>query len=541
MTTRLTAATRCQCLAWLVATGLVASMFVPSLLCAKTPPSPPSEEDVPSETAPPEPSPDDVRIEEQLRAAFRQIPDLAETTVDVRAGVATLSGTVATPTVRDEAEAIASKIEGLLFVDNRLEVTEPAAGTKPSPPSERTVRDEAIQNTLASIFSNVDDLADVEFTVRGGVVTLRGTTVSPEAQRQAETLAQKLEGVLYVDNEIEVTTDVGERLSPALQRLVDYGRDFLQNLPLLGIVLVVLALFWLLARGVARLDILFGRISNNALVQGIVRQVVATLVFVAGVLVVLELLDVTTLVGAVLGTAGVIGIALGFAFRDIAENYLASIILSIQQPFGKNDYIEIGEARGKVVRLTTRDTVLMTLDGNHVRIPNSTVFKSITSNYTQNPLRRFDFTVGIGVEEELAAVQEIGEEALRSTPGVEEEPPPYVIVDQFGDSTMTLRFFGWIDQTAHDWYKVRSEAVRRVKGALDAVEVEVPEPMYRVLLGEMEKSPSDTPTEAEREERLEHADAAADRAPADVEVTPEIDRQIEEDRARSKETDLLES
>lgn len=540
MTTNAFVATpRSRISTWLVGTWGILSLVIPCEIYAQSPP--PKRSNGATPEADSSRSSGDQRIEQQLRSAFQQIPDLNDVTVEVRAGVAILSGQVSTPTVRDEAEAIASKIEGLLFVDNRLEVAEPDEEVALSPTSERTVRDETIQNNLSAIFSNVDDLAAIDVNVRGGVVTLTGETISPEAQRQAEALAQKLEGVLYVDNEIEVTTDVGARLSPALQRLLDYGNELVQNLPLFGVVLVLLIVFWWLARGVSRFDMLFSHLSNNTLVQGILRQITATLIFVAGVLVILELLDVTTLVGAVLGTAGVIGIALGFAFRDIAENYLASIILSIQQPFSKNDYIEIGEARGKVIRLTTRDTVLMTLDGNHVRIPNSTVFKSITSNYTQNPLRRFDFSVGVGVDEELTTVQNIGEETLQATPGIEEAPPPYVIVEQFGDSTMTLRFFGWIDQTTHDWYKVRSEAVRRVKAALDAVEVEMPEPIYRVLLGDMEDHGSESSISSRRDERLERVETLTSQTEVDIEVTPDIDRQIEEDRARTHETDLLES
>lgn len=85
----------------------------------------------------------------------------------------------------------------------------------------------------------------------------------------------------------------------------------------------------------------------------------------------LDLLEATALVGAVAGTAGLAGLALGFAFKDIVENYLAGLLLAFQRPFDKNDHVTVEDHAGKVVRLTPRETILMTMDGNHVRVPNA--------------------------------------------------------------------------------------------------------------------------------------------------------------------------
>ncbi len=111
---------------------------------------------------------------------------------------------------------------------------------------------------------------------------------------------------------------------------------------------------------------------------------------VVGFVLALNLVGATALMGTVMGGAGVIGLAIGFAVRDALENYISSIMLSLRQPFRANDHVVIDGQEGKVVRLTSRASVLMTLDGNHLRIPNTIVFKAVIMNYTRNPERRLE-------------------------------------------------------------------------------------------------------------------------------------------------------
>jgi len=106
--------------------------------------------------------------------------------------------------------------------------------------------------------------------------------------------------------------------------------------------------------------------------------------------------------GTLLGGAGVLGLAISFAVKDSMENYISSIMLSIRQPFRAQEHVVINDYEGVVVRLTSRSTVLMTLDGNHLRIPNATVFKAVILNYTRNPQRRFDFVLGVDAEDDPA-------------------------------------------------------------------------------------------------------------------------------------------
>ncbi len=475
----------------------------------------------------------DSQLAETLGQVFGEVDKFQGIEVSVTDGVVHLEGTAQTASTRMAAEALAARFGHTLYVDNQIEVDDAPAPAEA--PAERSIQDEAVQERLATIFSRVDELNDVQVEVQSGVVHLTGQTVSPDAVAQAEMLAGQLEGVAYVDNDIEVLREVGERLSPALQTARDKIVEFVQYLPLFAVALLILALFGGLASLVSRFDLPGERFERQPFLQNLVQQIIAVVIFSVGVVFVLELFQVTTLVGAVLGTAGVAGLAVGLAFRDIGENYLAGLWLGLQQPFEKNELVEIGEYHGKVVRLTTRATVLMTLDGNHIRIPNSTVFKEPLANYTRNPLRRFGLQVGIGTDEDLVEAQQIGLEMLRKANAVLDDPEPFASVDEFGDAGVAVTYYGWVDQRQYDWRRVRSEALRHLKGVLDAEGVEMPEKTYRVLTADLE---SHRQQEPERRERAAHE---LEQPVSKLEPSPEIDDQIEEDRARSEESDLLSS
>jgi small-conductance mechanosensitive channel len=131
-----------------------------------------------------------------------------------------------------------------------------------------------------------------------------------------------------------------------------------------------------------------------ALLREVIARSVGVLVFILGLYLVLRIAGLTRLALTMLGGTGLLGLVIGIAFRDITENVLASILLSVQRPFRVGDLVDIAGVIGYVQQLNVRTTVLMALSGHHVQIPNATVYKSIIRNYTSNPNRREDFTRG---------------------------------------------------------------------------------------------------------------------------------------------------
>jgi hypothetical protein len=180
----------------------------------------------------------------------------------------------------------------------------------------------------------------------------------------------------------------------AIQRAEELGAGFLKKLPILVISLLCVILFWFFGSWAGGQKRLFERLGMNELSSGLLRRFLKLFIIGIGVFIALEILDATAIAAGVLGVAGVAGVALGFAFRNIVENYLAGILLSMRNPFSSGDAVKMGDHSGKVIRLTSRDTVLMTYDGNHLRIPNSVIINSALTNYSRNPLRRFDFLDG---------------------------------------------------------------------------------------------------------------------------------------------------
>jgi len=435
-------------------------------------------------------------------------------------GVARLTGTVPSVAAREQAHTLAKDLPGTLFVDNLLTLEEQLGET----PGER---DDATEELLRRVFGEIDALKPVQVTVTSGVVQLSGTVLDSAAREQALALARSLDGVLYVEDAMTESTSVGDRLRPAVDTAWAQVQDLIAMTPLLGVALLVLVATWGVAKVVTGWDLLFRRFRDRPLLRATVTRAVRIGIYAAGGLVALELLDATALVGAVVGTAGVFGLALGFAFQDIVENYLAGILLSLQQPFGKDDLVEVDGVEGVVVRLTTRNTLLLTIDGNHVYLPNATVFKNKLTNYVRNPYRRFDFPVGVGVDEDLVSVIRTGVETLRAMAGVVDEPVPAVRIGALGDSTVVVEVFGWVDQRNHSFLAVRTEAIRRIKEAFDDAGYDMPEPIYRVHLRQLPQvAPKPTPQR--------HEGAAVD-----LSAESGLVKQAEEQRAREEGEDLL--
>lgn len=391
-------------------------------------------------------------------------------------------------------------------------------------------RDAAIERRIETIFAELETLDEVEVEVESGVVHLRGQVFALDAADEAESIARRVEGVVAVQSDVQQIHSLERRVRPLLDNLRTRGVELLMFLPLLLAGIAIVAGAWLFARLISRLARRHRKVTSNVFVRELVGQIVRAVIVVLGIVLALELMGATTLIGALLGTAGVVGLALGFAFRDTAENYIASILLSVRQPFEPNDLVSVDGQLGRVIRLTSRATILLTLDGNHVRIPNSNVFKGTITNFTRNPERRFSFKLGVSVEADLARVQELACATIAATPGVLATPPPGTLVEEFGDSAMIISISGWIDQREADWFKVGSEARRRIKVAFEQAGIEVPEPIYQIRTRDLDREHEARQPSGEQIELPDHADVSPDE---------HIARQIEEDRTAGHGEDLL--
>lgn len=405
--------------------------------------------------------------------------------------------------------------------------------------TEHAIDDREIDARIEAIFDEMGGLQTVFVTVRSGVVTLRGKVREAALAEQAEAIAGRVAGVVAVKNEIEEVTSLSLRLEPVYERLRKRAVQTVAYIPLVAVALAVWALIYATGWYVARRDWPWSRIAPNSFIAGLLRQLVRLIFFIGGAVMALDILGASALLGTILGAAGIVGLAIGFAVRDTVENYIASILLSVRQPFSPKDYIAIESYEGFVISLTSRATILIDPDGNHIRIPNATVFKSNITNYSRNPQRRFLFKVGIDPESNSDRALDLALSKIRSLDFVLADPGPDGWIDEIGDSTINLTLTGWIDQNQTSFLKARSESMRLVKLELETNGITLPEPTYRLRIeGE---GAALVPAKSGRP-------AAPVKAPAEPEETTiandtrhdqAVTRKIDEERSHASKGDLL--
>jgi small conductance mechanosensitive channel len=339
-----------------------------------------------------------------------------------------------------------------------------------------TARDDEIQERLQDILSTTGWFTAPDVRVEDGVVFLTGETQTEEFKRWAGDLARNTQDVAAVVNQLQVVEPALLDFQPVLSGLHDQGRALLRSIPVLGFSLVILFFAWLVARRMTNAVRHYLRQRGlSVLLLNVISRSVGIIVFLAGLYLVFQVAGLTNIALTILGGTGLLGLILGIAFRDITENFLASIFLSIQNPFNIGDLVEIDDVLGFVQRMTTRTTILMTPAGNHVQIPNATVYKSIIHNYTSNPNRSIDFTIGIGYDDSISLAQETVRQVLEEHPAVLNDPEHLVLVDSLGSATVNLQIYFWLDGTQHSWLKVKSSVIRLVKRAIQDAGISMPD------------------------------------------------------------------
>ncbi len=402
--------------------------------------------------------------------------------------------------------------------------------------------DNVIADRLRGIFQEIKGLEGVAVAVDAGVVSLSGSIADSAAADRAKAIAQRVSGVVTVETQFERDLSVGRNVEPVVDKFGASLQSFLSALPLIGIAFLVAITVGLFGHFIASRMAFWERVTPNIFLAELIAGSVRVIFILVGIFIGLDILNATALLGAVLGGAGVIGLAVGFALRDTVDNYMSSIMLSIRQPFRANDHVLIGAQEGRVVRLTSRATILMTLDGNHLRIPNATVFKAEILNYSRNPQRRFSFELGVDADDDPAAAIETGLRAINGQDFVLNDPEATAEIREVGDSNILIAFHGWIDQRESDFNKARGAAIRVTKYALEESGFALPEPIYRLRFD------NGMPFVAEHlspDERSEPADERPMKVKVDTafDVSPEdhVEKLVDSERSDQGTDDLLDN
>jgi small-conductance mechanosensitive channel len=185
---------------------------------------------------------------------------------------------------------------------------------------------------------------------------------------------------------------------------------------------------------------------------------------------------------AFLAGLGIIGFTVGFALQDVSKNFIAGLLLLLEQPFDIGDVIKVGDFTGTVASVEIRATEIYTFDGQNVIIPNADVFTSPITNYSRYSKRRVDITVGIGYESDLEMARETALEVIATIPGVLDDPAPRVVYNNFASSTIDFTLYYWVDLSVGDYFGAIDSAITGINTAFREKHIDMPFPTSTILL-----------------------------------------------------------
>jgi len=190
-------------------------------------------------------------------------------------------------------------------------------------------------------------------------------------------------------------------------------------------------------------------------------------------------------VSALLGTAGIIGIAIGFASQTSVSNIISGLFLIGERPFELNDIVSIEGNTGVVISIDLLSIKLRTFDNRYVRIPNELLIKTPFTNVTRFPIRRIDLKIGVAYKEDIKKVRALLLKIAKNEPDCLNYPEPMVVFDDFGSSSLDLLFYVW--STKQNWVKVKNAMMDAIKERFDGEGIEIPFPHVTVYTGSVTK------------------------------------------------------
>lgn len=270
--------------------------------------------------------------------------------------------------------------------------------------------------------------------------------------------------------------------APLLAQLSDWTAGAITALPRLGIALVFILLTACLAWGVkALITRIGGRAGLRRNLIDVLRLLLGTVIWLAGLLIALTIVFPTITPGRALTTLGLGSVAIGFAFKDTFENFLAGILILLREPFRIDDHVECEGAEGQVEAITIRDTHIRKTDGQLVVVPNGQLFHNPVTVRTDRAYRRTAIMVGVAYGENVDEAREVIAKAVREVDMVRDDVRDIqVFAKAFGASSIDFEVAWWTGSAPVDIRASRDKVVAAIKTALDDAGIEIPFP-YRTL------------------------------------------------------------
>jgi len=269
------------------------------------------------------------------------------------------------------------------------------------------------------------------------------------------------------------------------EKLESWFETFVSMLPNMALAIILFIVFLTVARITKRI---FAKIIRKATedlaIQSLFTQLVYYIVLGIGFFIILEVLNLEKAVTSLLAGVGVLGIALGFAFQEIAANFVSGVILAFKKPFNIGDVIEVEGTMGNVERNDFRVTIVRTFQGQEVYIPNKDLLQKKITNYTITGERRIDLKIGVSYGEDMEKVREITLEAVKATEGVRTDKDIIFDYDAFGDSSIIFNLRFWIYFPGDKGFLfIKNDAFVSIKKAYDQHGITIPFPIRTLDFG----------------------------------------------------------
>lgn len=316
-------------------------------------------------------------------------------------------------------------------------------------------------------------------TVEDAEVTIEPAPSADAAEQVSGEISEGIQKVVPQTG-VDSVDSATATLSKAVGDLVE---NMIEHLPQLAIGLLVLLITIFIAGLAQRISRrAFGRVRLRQSLRDLFSHLIYIAVWFIGILIVLGIVFPGFGMGELIATAGLVSIAIGFAFQDIFENFFAGILILWRFPFEPGDFIEIESENimGKVEDIWIRMTLIRLTTGELVTVPNSTVYKSPIRILTNRTTRRQSVTCGVAYGEDVTEARKVIRAAMEQCKTVRKDHLIEVILTDFGSSSMDFEIAWWCGAVPLDQRSSRDEVIEAVKKALDAAGIEIPYP-YRVL------------------------------------------------------------
>ncbi len=260
-------------------------------------------------------------------------------------------------------------------------------------------------------------------------------------------------------------------------QITTYWAQTLAAIPSLGIAIIIIAVTWLVSKGAGSiLRRLIGQTQLRDSLRHLFQKAIKLVIWIVGLMIAAIVVFPDFTPASLIAGLGIGTVAIGFAFKDIFENFFAGIMIMMREKMQLGDVIEVEDILGTVEHISMRETHIRQFSGELTILPNATLFKSPVQIWTDAPKRRYQVVIGVSYDTDLEKAESVLQQAVEGCETVFEEKPVQVLADTFNSSSVDFVVRWWSDSSGANTVATKPEVVKAIKQALDSAKIEIPFP-----------------------------------------------------------------